>query len=241
MLIRNIFKKAAPPDLHSIISQKDDLLGYIISDDAYIHGSDPSAIVEQRLAERYLISNADARCWLGNCLYTPDGSIQNTLHHIYCYAQAGNGGYARVDNLLPLVEYTLQLFAGDQNQMDLSSTDIDKFLLDDMIGCIDNLRKDIVYIMQHKRNASEKNLEPLCIILEYIKEKLNSTYTNCGPVIFQLISLIIDYWKDIKMLASTYDVLQLIAYAAPWDTTPERRYQLAELIGQVTSEWSHEQ
>lgn len=211
-----------------------DLVQELLEDAAFVQQSSKSAIVENCIFNSFFGKKETTNMFISADLYNPyEGSLQRALSNIFGYAYAGLDG-ARYSNLKPLVEFVQRLFFQKCANMELKHCDYEY-----MDRYIKYVIDDFVYTKEHQKD-NIRDLNSAINMLEVIKKDLSERYNQCNGTMYELINLLLSYWDIIKSWRSTYGLLQLICSKAPWETTPDRRYKLREIIIQVCDEWTNE-
>lgn len=205
----------------------------LIADEAIIENRSASALIEKHLMDDLLPKNNNARLWL-ELLYTEEWGIGDVLKAAFSTNAAGTRGAwsSKWDNLLPLVEYALRqeilcntVPTGKERELHHFRSQLDSICnkLEGLAADEDN--KNSYFYSNEAKFARE-------LLKEANEEPEFMRYCN-------FYSLVIDNWNVLKDWSITFRMLNdLAAMEQGWRTTPESRYELTQIIKELSIDWN---
>lgn len=205
----------------------------LISDETIIENRSASALIEKHLMDDLMPENKNARFWI-ECLYSGEWGIGDVLKAAFSTNAAGARGAwsSKWDNFLPLVEFALRqeslcntVPTGEELELHHFRSQLDSICkkLEGLSEDKDN-QNNFFYMNEAKyarKLLKEANEEP-----EFMR------YSN-------YYSLVIDNWDALKDWSITFRLLNdLAAMEQGWLTTPESRYELTQIIKELSKDWN---
>jgi len=211
-----------------------ELVTKFVADEANYRKMTESQVIEEKVLNAYLPINENGRMWIINYLYDENGTLQKALHAIYAYNGA-DMSCARYQNYLDIVKFTFDLTLQDTNNIDLSN-DLNR--LDYILKYMEMLEDRFRYVEKNCSNASTRfDMHEAAHMLKFLATQMSTSPDSLNGNFCDIYSLILAYWDEIKGWGSLYRLLQSLVDVSTWDTTSNRRYQLLNLIKQITDNW----
>lgn len=193
---------------------KFDLVNALIKDRALNMGLTESAVVENAILDGMLPSNEDARQIVIEHLYSEDGSVEETLIHIFENSSQKKSEYSEYRGLIPIILY------GRMQQERLRAVpSFAEFSNESQTRCI-------LLIESMVRTADSE-----CETVVQGMKLLNSFSSN--PRSFgarDIFDFILCGWYDLKELDSTYELLIELVRCCEWINNSVTRTELLEAV-----------
>ncbi len=208
------------------------LIDYRINDITAISNQSVSDILEKAILDGLFPRNKVARSIVFDYLYSDSekNGVKKTIQHLFFWNSTGNDLEAKYDNFRPLVEYCLVHV--------LNSC----LLIDDNFG-IDYFLRRFGSFVTNLENCSKNIEDPVMeAMLRQRAEWARMLYHNaCDKPektwLKFFLEVINDNWSLVSNWSITYQCLSDIVLMADFTETTQARYDLLEIIEQVSDEW----
>lgn len=168
---------------------------------------------------------------LTNLLLTPKWEIGNVLNAVFSLNAAGINYAARWDNLLPLVQFAKRQECLCNTLPTGEETEIYHFRsqLDSICRKLEELAADESNENRHFYAKQAKNARAL------LRDATNEPESLRYITIYQLV---IDNWNVLKDWSITFRLLSdLATMEKGWRSTPESRYELVQILNDLSKSW----
>lgn len=201
----------------------------MISDEAIVEKRSASALIEKHLMNDLLPKEASASMWI-QFMYEGIWGIGEVLDACFGYLAAGNNWEAKHDNALELVKFAYHWDTMSNTLPDVKALEMHHFLsqLDSVVAKLE----DVAEKASSGRYESQKEAEWAKELYRIaVEEPVYMRFAN----IYQLI---LNNWGIFKNWSITYRLLSdMAAMQKNWRNTEETRYELTNILKNITNEW----
>lgn len=206
-----------------------DLIKNIISDEVSVEKRNESVLLESHILNDMLPANKSASAWI-QFLYTGEWDISRVLNACFGYLAAGINWHAKYSNGKPLIQYAAHWELVANSKPDINAIERYHFLsqLESLVNKIESL---VETATDTYRAAND---------VDWIREIYKTAKDEPGYLTFApLYQFLLENWDELCDWTITYRLLSdMAAMQKNWPDTHESRYQLLNILKEVSKEWN---